>query len=399
MLNLFILNLKKLFKNKIIIFWCLVFPIILGTIFHVVFEDIKNKDDFESIQVNYVLKADTPDNALANTHLTNLVAIMESEDMTYGVKTEDDNEIVTEQVPIFLVFAKSLSEAEQELADEQVMYIEAEKESAYQVKFKIYSTNENINFKILSSVVTTYADTANLIQKLVMEGEMSPAEAQALCKENAQNSFVLPSGNKMLDYVNNYHYTVIAMAIIFGAFLAFEQAKIFQPMNFAYAKRVKVSGVSRPHLLLSSILSALVVQLAIMAIYLMVCTFIFQIHLTNFFLALLVIFLGIVSMNVLGFFLGIFFNKFSQNAATALIVILGTLGGFLAGMMVPIIKHYVNIYLPFIAYTNINGLLSDSFLQLDFGNYTQYWYNIFALSLLTVVLAGMTFYKYVKKEK
>lgn len=397
--NLFILNLKKLFKNKIIIFWSLLFPIILGAIFHVVFEDIKNNDDFETIQVNYVLKEENEENAFANSQLQNLVAIMNSDEMTYDLKTEKNNVVTTKKVPVFAVSEKSLSDAQLALNQNRIMYLEAEKESEHQVKFKVYSANENINFKILSSVIKSYSDIANTIQKLVMEGEMSPAEAQAIYMETVQNSFEKSSGNKTLDYIDNYHYTVIGMAIIFGTFLAFEQAKIYRPLSFEFAKRVKVSGVSRPKLLLSSILSALAVQFAVMVVYLSISILFFGIRFSNFGLALLVIILGIISMNVLGFFLGIFFNKLSQNAVVAIIVIMGTLGGFLTGMMVPIIKYYVNLYLPFVRYTNINGLISDSLLQLDFGNLAQYWYNILALNVITIGLAGLTFYQYVRKEK
>jgi hypothetical protein len=39
------------------------------------------------------------------------------------------------------------------------------------------------------------------------------------------------------------------MAIIYGTFLAFEQSKIYRHNVFAYAKRVKVSGVNRSKLL------------------------------------------------------------------------------------------------------------------------------------------------------
>lgn len=54
MKSLFILNLKKLLKNKEIVFWALLFPIILSTIFHIVFDGIRNRDNFETLKVNYV---------------------------------------------------------------------------------------------------------------------------------------------------------------------------------------------------------------------------------------------------------------------------------------------------------------------------------------------------------
>ena len=76
------------------------------------------------------------------------------------------------------------------------------------------------------------------------------------------------------------------------------------------------------------------------------------------------IILGIVLVNIIGFFLGIVFNKLSQNAATAIIILIGTLGGFLSGMMIPTIKYLINVNMPIISYLNLNSLISDSFVRL-----------------------------------
>ena len=60
MKSLFILNLKKLLKNRVLIFWTLFFPIILSTIFHMVFQGIKNEDSFKTVKINYVVDNFTP---------------------------------------------------------------------------------------------------------------------------------------------------------------------------------------------------------------------------------------------------------------------------------------------------------------------------------------------------
>lgn len=386
MKNLFILNLKKLLKNKVLIFWALFFPIILSTIFHFVFEDIRNLDFFNTFDVNYVESTFEQHDIdfLVNEMLVNA---------TYE-KNLGDNK--TEAIPFFSVKAVTLEQAKDDFINKNIPYIYKENG-----KFTIRSSKLDLYTTILESFVNDYNNAIDVSMLLMKESNYTLTFPQALEKylEGYNNKYLKASGNKDLDYISNYFYTVIAMAIIYGTFLAFEQSKIYRHNVFAYAKRVKVSGVNRSKLLASSILSSLTVQFAIIIIYLAVAIVFFGVKFANPGLALLTIALGIISMNIMGFFYGIFFNNMSDNVASALIILIGTLGGFLSGMMIGAVKFFVNVFAKPLAYINLNGLISDSFLQLDFGNITQYWYNMLALAVISLILLGLTFYKYVKKEK
>ena len=44
-------NLKTLFKNKTLIFWTYLFPIILGTFFYLAFHDIEKNEAFKPIPI------------------------------------------------------------------------------------------------------------------------------------------------------------------------------------------------------------------------------------------------------------------------------------------------------------------------------------------------------------
>lgn len=386
MKNLFILNLKKLLKNKTLIFWSLVFPLILTTIFYFVFQDVKNEDFFETITVYY-------DDTNFENHDKDFLINEMLKEAKYE-KSIGNNK--TKIISLFSLQPKIFDS--NDLKKDKIPHLYKEKETG---TFVIKASTHNLDTAILESFINDYSHAIKISLLLVTEsnGLLSFEEALAIYLDGYENEYLKTSGNKKLDYIDNYFYTVIAMAIIYGAFLAFEQAKIYQPINYAYAKRIKVSGVNRSKLILSSILSALVVQFLIMAVFLLVALPVFGITFSNLGLAILVIILGIISMNILGFFFGIFFNSLTQGMANAVIILLGTLGGFFSGMMVSSVKFFVMTYAKPMAYTNINGLISNSFLQLDFGNYTNYWYNILALSIISLVLLGLTFYKYIKKEK
>ncbi|MGI6782426.1 MAG: ABC transporter permease [Acholeplasmataceae bacterium] len=388
MKNLFILNFKKLIKNKVLIFWALVFPIALSFIFHLVFQSIKNSDFFETITVNYI-KESFPEDGIDKQYLID--DLLTNAEYEKNLTHEE-----TLLVPIFNMVPKTLDEAKEEFKKDGTIYLDKVNN-----QFVIRSKTIDLDTTLLESIINDYNNAADVSLLLMEESNYTITFEQALNKhmEGYNNVYLRQSGNKKLDYINNHYYTVVALAIIYGAFIAFEQAKIYRFNTYAFAKRVKVSGVSRPKLLFSSILSSLLIQFIIVAIYLVTLIFFFDVTFGNIWLALLAVFLGIISMNITGFFFGIFFNTLSENAVIAIIILVGTLGGFFAGMMVGAIKFFINVYAKPLAYLNVNGLISDSFVQLDFGNLTNYWYDMLALIGISLVLLGLTFYKYVKKEK
>ena len=260
---------------------------------------------------------------------------------------------------------KTKVEAEQDFKKSKTVYLYKEDN-----KFVIKASKQAISTIILQSYVDGYSNIISVSSLLVAESNGTLTFEQALEKHlNSYNyTYHVESGDKNLDYINNYHYTVIAMAVIFGAFLSFEQAKIFRPNSFAFAKRIYASGASKGKLLISAILTSLLVQLLVVSIFLLVLNLLFKITFVNVGLAMLAILLGMVLININGFFFAIVFNKMSQNAVTAIVILMGTLGGFLSGMMIPIMKYYVNTYAPVLSYLNINGLISDSIVRLDFGD-------------------------------
>ncbi len=386
MKSLFILNLKKLLKNKVLIFWTLFFPIILSTIFHMVFQGIKNEDNFKTIKINYVVDNFNPydEPYLVNTMLKSA---------EYERNLADGKK---EKIAVFELTKKTKEEAEQEFKKNKAVYLYKEDD-----KFIIKASKQAISTIILQSYVDGYSNIVSVSILLMEESNGTLTFDQALEKHlNSYNyTYYLESGDKNLDYINNYHYTVIAMAVIFGAFLSFEQAKIFRINSFAFAKRVYVSGANKGKLLISAILTSLLIQVLVVSIFLLVLNLIFKINFINVGLALLAILLGMVLVNINGFFFAIVFNKMSQNAVTAIIILMGTLGGFLSGMMIPIMKYYVNVYAPVLAYLNINGLISDAIVRLDFGDITRYWYNILAMIIISVVLFSLTMIKFAKEDK
>lgn len=382
MKSLFILNLKKLLKNKEIVFWALLFPIILSTIFHIVFDGIRNRDNFETLKVNYVSTNFTAvDKAfLVEEMLTNKAEY---------IKNEGTDKAQT--VKIFALSEKTKAEAEKEFKKDKTIYFYKEDGA-----FKIKASSQNISTAILQTFIDDYQNFIKVTTLLVAESNGTLSFQDAMNKHVASYAYTydFDSGDKKIDYVNNYHYTVLAMAIIYGAFLATEQAKIFQPNSFAFAKRVTVSGASRAKLLVSALLSSLVVQTAIIALYIAILVFIFKVTFANIGLALLAALIGVILVNINGFFIGIVFNKLSQNAVIAIIILAGTIGGFLSGMMISSMKFFVGTKMPLLSYININALISDSFVSLDFGNMTRYWNNMLAMTVIGVILFGVTLIKF-----
>ena len=73
-------SLKILFKNKGLLFWTFIFPIILGTLFNLAFSNIEKTETFNKIDV-----AITPNN---NSYIKNTFKVLEKENV---IKIQSSN--------------------------------------------------------------------------------------------------------------------------------------------------------------------------------------------------------------------------------------------------------------------------------------------------------------------
>ena len=78
-------TLKILLRNRMLIFWTLAFPIILGTLFNMAFSNIENSEKFDIINIAIVDNEDFENNEIFKESFKNLSS-EENEDRLFDTK-------------------------------------------------------------------------------------------------------------------------------------------------------------------------------------------------------------------------------------------------------------------------------------------------------------------------
>lgn len=370
-MQLYVLKLKTLLRDRPLIFWTIVFPLALTLIFHFVFQNIKNVDDFETIKVGYV------SNNFGENEI-NLINMM-------GELNYENRD-----VKLFSLSTYSLEEGMQELDDSKITALIDFDNN----KFIFYTKESSIYATITKSVVDEYIHATGLIYEMVAISNGTTTPEEAFNKYISQANYVKKHGNTELDVINIYFYSVIAMTLMYGSILGLKEAVLLQPNYLPASKRIAMSRFSKSRLFLTSLAATFTVQLVQMTLFLIFVFLILKIPAFNIGLTLLLVLLGMVMSSVIGYSVAFIFNKTSISTKIGILTGITMFGSFLAGMMVAIVKYYISKYLPPLAYINPTNLISDGLYSLSYGNHTKYWINMASMIILSTVLIVIAFIKY-----
>lgn len=169
-------------RERLMIFWNLVFPIILGSLFHVAFGNYtENEVLFHQIPVAYVEEEGADEN------FAKLLEILET-----------DNELIKVQ-------AVGREEAEQLLREDKVegIYFNEAAQSETGISFVVQK--QDMNQSILYSILEQYERTCATLVTIGKEYPKGIQQAAALleedCKYLKENSIGAASDNAVLDFL------------------------------------------------------------------------------------------------------------------------------------------------------------------------------------------------------
>ena len=84
---------KVLLRNRVLLFWTFLFPILLGTFFYMAFSDIEKKESLDIIPIGVIDSKDYEDNTVMKETL-NLLS-KEGEDQLFSLTQGDEEEMIT----------------------------------------------------------------------------------------------------------------------------------------------------------------------------------------------------------------------------------------------------------------------------------------------------------------
>lgn len=350
-------SLKILLKNKGLVFWTFVFPIILGIFFNMAFSDIDKKEKFNSIDI----------------------AVVSSEDFNNNVIFKQSIEFLSDEKTDNKMFNTVYTSKKK-----ATYLLENNKIDGY---LTFFGDNVNITIKkngVNQTILKYIIEDINSNKKILAEASNIP-EALSLIKNNSVKLNNIT--NKNLGFSMIEYYTLIAMACLYGSMLSMYVLNYSQANISSVGKRVSISSSKKTSLLLSGFFASYVVQLIGIFLLLFVTLFLFKVDYGN---NLIYVFILSLFGSLAGLALGIAIssiNNISEVTKNGILISIIMFCCFLSGMMGVSMKYIIDKNIPFLNKINPANMITDGFYSLYYyDNLNRFYFNLLSLFIFSIIM-------------
>ncbi len=359
-------SLKILLKNKSLLFWSFIFPIILGTLFKLAFSNIEKKETLSTFDIAIVENDEFNNNLMYKKTFE-----------TLGNPNNDER--------LFNIKYVSIEEAKKLLEESNVVGYLILKDN----KPTIYVNNSGINETVLKVIVERITNKITIYQKLINKN-VDINTINSIVNEVENDIKIKDISSNNLSYTNIEYYTLLAMTSLYGGLISMFLSNKHSANISSVGKRTSVSKLSKNKLILSNLLASYLVQVLGLIIVYLYSLFILKVDFgthNNYIILLLLV--GSLCGLSIGTFIASF--KVSENTKTGILIAFTMISCFFAGMYGITMKYLVDKSLPFINKINPTGLITDGFYSLYYyESYSRYFTDIISLIIISVILVSIS---------
>ena len=375
-------SLKILLKNKSLIFWTFAFPILLGTLFNMAFSNIEKSEKLSIIDIA-IINSDEFDNDKIFKE-------------TMQTLSDDNN-----KNKIFNITYTDISKAKKMLLNEEITgYLKFNENN-----IDIIVNSSGINETILRSIVDEIEREKEVINTLVKkETEKGNIDYTAIYNKialllNNSNARLKDISNKNLSYTMIEYYTLVAMAVLYGALISMNVVNYKLANMNSVGKRTAVSKVGKGKLLLGSLLASYIVQMLSLLILLVYTIFVLKVDYgSDIIHVILLIAIGSLASLTLG--LGVStMLKTNENAKTGILIAITMLWSTLSGMMGITTKYVIDKNIPILNILNPANMITDAFYSLYYyDTLNRFYSNIISLLVFSLIMIIIS-YESLRRQK
>ncbi len=358
-------------RSKDVILWMLIFPIFLGTVFHIAFGNVTASNAFEAVPVAVVMEAENE-----------------------AFRTVMD-EIIADEEPLFTVTYTDREQAMTMLENNEIsgiMYVD----DVVSVSVSGLTSGTTINVKktIVKSFAEQYNSTAAIIEN-TMKTDITklPVVIESLSEQVSCNE-QLPLTNGNTDGMLSYFYNLIAMVGLLGSNLGVYMAAD----NQANLSPLGARRNCAPKRKSASLISGLIARFAAEAVCVSASlTYLIYVLGVDFGTKIPFVYLA----GILGGFLGTAFGFFvgsigkkDGDTKSSICVAVSLTCCFFSGLMVSNMKAVVDMVAPWFNEINPAAVISDAFYCLNiYDDYERFTAKIITMLIMTVIfcLGGFLF--------
>lgn len=363
MARLFLYKIRSMLGNPGQLFWVLVFPILLGTLFYFTFGTLLNEDiTAEEINVAAVEKSPNP-------HFEEMLrTLSESEDKLLNVEYLNEKGAVEK--------LKNGNAA-------GIFYI-SEKPS-------LTVESNGIEQTILANILNRYAATEEAVKDII---ETDPDITAEKIKEiTAGEDFVnnIDLNTTVNSIWRENFYALIAMTCLYGGFFALTAAAELKAGESSVGVRLQISPVPKSKLVIADCAAMTLTVFAIVLALLLYMNFALKIDLgANAAQIAMTCLAGSFCGVMIGMFVGSALN-ISKGAKEAILIGVSLGLCFLSGLMYPGMRLLIEHNAPVINRINPAALIVDSLYSLDaYGVDARFYADITLLTGIGVIFATLS---------
>ena len=372
MLHLFRYRFVQTIRNFSNMFWALLFPIILGTLFYLSFGsaglESTGESRWDEIKVAVVKDTDPSENAQA---FEGFLTQMDGE-------TLDIQDISTE------------SEALSALNEETISGIFYVRDTP-----SLTVAKNGLNESILTSVLESYNQNAAMFREIAMTHPEKLPDALDAMNDYRNTTAEVSLGGKDLNPNVQYFFALVAYACLSGAFLGVQSSIDGQANISALGARRSITPTHKLTLILIDMAVLFIIHFFNILILCLYITHVLGISLGNDVGALLLVdFMGSMIGVCLGVAIGCL-ARISYGMKIGVCVLFTLFPDFLAGLMFGNMKNIIELHCPIINRINPAAVLSDAFYCMgiynDMERFTRCLVILAVMStlLLTVAFLGI----------
>lgn len=367
--HIFLYRFKTIIRAKGLMFWLLIFPLILSTLFKFAFGNLLSQESFGKIDIaivdNNEFKADkTFQQVISSVSDENNESSLFN--CTYVDKATADSMLNEGKIKGYIIMTPEI---------------------------KLTVSGSGFEQSVIKSFLDTYKQSSKTIINII---ERNPgAIAQGLLSElSNQKDYLTPlsPNSSPPDNTLIYFYSIIAMICLYSAFSGVKEVTDTQANCSVNAARINIAPTHKLKSFLAGILAAFLVQAIVLAVLFMYMIYILGV---NFGTDILYIALTCIVGTLCGLFFGAFMGavlKTSADVKESTCVAITMFMCVLAGMMGSNIKYYAEEYVPVLKYVNPVRIITDALYSLYyFETYTRFYIDLINLSIIALIFAALSF--------
>ena len=379
-------SLKILLRNKALIFWTFAFSIILGLFFNLAFQNIEKKEQLQVIDIAIINSNDYNNNKIVKESLNELT---KGKNKLFNIKLTDEKTskdlLKNNKIIGYLTF-------KEDQVNITVKNSGVEETILKQVLEQIQTNSKIINKKVEKEISEQLATNKKINYEQIYQNALSLINKNDIKINNISN--------KNLSYTMIEYYTLIAMACLYGALISMFIINYQLPNMNSTGKRISASPINKTKQLISSLLSAYIVQIIGLLLLFLFTIFILKVDYgKNLLYVIITSLCGALSGLSLGVATSTLF-KTNENAKTGIIIAITMLFCFLSGMMGITMKYIIDKTIPLLNMINPANMITDALYSLYYYNTFDRFYKdilsllIFSFIMILISIKGLRRQKY-----